>query len=69
MTIYKNGEPICTSEMLYGRTPGFKEGPDSHHPEIQHISDAGACRNFGTIEPGDVLHAEANYDADTYPLM
>jgi len=34
-----------------------------------HISDPGACTDFGTIKTGDRLTAEAWYDADKYGLM
>jgi hypothetical protein len=34
-----------------------------------HISDPGACTDFGTVKTGDRLTAEAWYDADKYGLM
>jgi len=69
MTIYKNNVPVCTSEMLYDRTPYFRSPASGHHGQFAHISDSGACKNFAEIVPGDVLHAVAHYDADKYPMM
>jgi len=34
-----------------------------------HISDPGACTNFGTIKSGDTISSEAWYDAIAHPLM
>jgi len=34
-----------------------------------HISDPGACTDFGTVKMGDRIYAEAWYDANAHPLM
>lgn len=36
---------------------------------MDHISDPGACVNFGTVAPGGRMFAQANYDANAHPLM
>jgi hypothetical protein len=35
----------------------------------EHISDPGACVDFGTVSKGDRMYAEAWYDANKHPLM
>ncbi|KAI5856333.1 hypothetical protein BZA05DRAFT_433949 [Tricharina praecox] len=72
-TVFLNGEVVCVSEMLYGRTPGFV-APGMQHdghraPGFQHISDAGACKNFGEVKVGDNLVAVSYYDTNKYPSM
>jgi hypothetical protein len=44
-------------------------GPHGGHDGAQHISDPGACTDFGTVSMGDRLTAEAWYDANQHPLM
>jgi len=39
------------------------------HGGMAHISDPGACTNFGEVKRGDRMTAEAWYDAVKYPLM
>jgi len=41
----------------------------SHGGNGAHISDPGACTNFGTVTKGQQMYSEAWYDAVTYPLM
>jgi hypothetical protein len=41
----------------------------SHGGGVDHISDPGACTNFGTVTKGQKLYAEAWYDAIAHPLM
>ncbi|PGG95888.1 hypothetical protein AJ79_09825 [Helicocarpus griseus UAMH5409] len=81
-TIWLNGEPICTSRQVYGRTPEFiapphgghggDEGDDGGHEHGAEgkpsISDAETCVDFGDVKVGDELVVSAYYDTDKYPL-
>jgi len=66
-----NGKVVCTSKMLYARKPEFISAPGAggadHHAAALHISDAGACRDFGDIKVGDELKVISYYDMDKYP--
>ena len=72
--IYKNGEPICTSVQVYGHKPEFIAGghgdghDDGHGEGVPHISGAGVCIDFGTVEVGDELVIVANYNTTAHPL-
>jgi hypothetical protein len=56
--------------MHYNARPGYQRtigggesGGSSHsHGKIQHISDPGACVDFGTLKSGDKLSAEVSRD-------
>lgn len=50
----------------HGRRDG---GPHAGMDGMEHISDPGACTDFGTVKSGDRLSAVAYYDANKYPLM
>lgn len=78
VTLYKNNQPVCKSEMLYARKPGYisviesKEGHEGHGAEpmvMKHISDASGCRNFGEIRKGDELYAVSVYNATLHPQV
>jgi hypothetical protein len=75
--ILKNGEPICTSVQIYGGKPGFTTPGGEHdhgHGDgdgdgtVAHISGAGVCTDFGTVEVGDELVVVANYNTTAHPL-
>jgi len=44
-------------------------GPHNGMDGMEHISDPGACTDFGTVRAGDRLTATANYDATKHKLM
>ncbi|KAL1955726.1 hypothetical protein VTO42DRAFT_8124 [Malbranchea cinnamomea] len=82
-TIWKNGEPVCVSRQIYGRTPDFIAPPHDHgggdgdgDHDHDHgngegkpsISDAEMCVDFGEVKVGDELLVSAYYDTDKYPL-
>jgi len=46
-----------------------RDGHGGHGGGMDHISDPGACTNFGSVSVGDRLTAEAWYDANAHPLM
>lgn len=82
MALYVSSKLVCKSVMHYNARPGYNpaggmEGMSHGHQKRQHghgggmmhISDPGACTNFGTIRTGEVLTAEAWYDAAKYGLM
>jgi len=50
-----------------------RDGPGGHahggNDGMEHISDPGACTDFGDVKKGDRLTAEAWYDANAHPLM
>jgi hypothetical protein len=46
-----------------------KRQAHSHGGPGMHISDPGACTDFGSVKSGDRLTATALYDANKYPLM
>jgi len=37
--------------------------------KMEHISDPGACTDFGSVTKGSVLTSKAYYDAELHPLM
>jgi hypothetical protein len=85
MRLFVNSKLVCKSIMHYnsraGYTPGGgmagmshgrlakRDGPHGHGGAGEHISDPGACTDFGTVSPGDRITAEAWYDATKHPLM
>lgn len=61
LTIFKNNQPWCVSQMIYGRRaevvePKSGNGGHAGH-NMPHISDAGTCRDFGDVKVGDELYA------------
>jgi hypothetical protein len=48
-----------------------RDGPHGggHGGGMEHISDPGACTDFGTVARGDRMTSEAWYDANQHPLM
>lgn len=64
-TIFVNDKEVCASEMLYDRRELWRE-PEYTGLIQPHISDAGVCKTFGRIEPGDKVHIEVHYDG-SYP--
>jgi hypothetical protein len=80
MRLYVNSKMVCKSVMHYNAregylTSGHKNKRQAGHgghgggAGAMHISDPGACTDFGTVNMGDRLTAEAWYDADKYGLM
>jgi len=83
MRLFVSGQLVCKSIMHYNARPGYippgGAAKGEHHKRqshgghggasAMHISDPGACTDFGTIKSGDRLTAEAWYDADKYGLM
>jgi hypothetical protein len=77
MKLFVNSKLVCKSVMHYNARPGYVPGGGMkvkrQHGHggggAMHISDPGACTSFGTVNKGDVLTAEAWYDAAKYGLM
>jgi len=78
MRLYVSGKMVCKSVMHYNARAGYgggghklrKRQHGGHGNDGQmHISDPGACTDFGEVAKGDRLTAEAWYDADKYGLM
>jgi hypothetical protein len=72
----KSGQMVCKSVMHYGGRAGYggtagHSRRDGHggHGGGEHISDPGACTDFGTVSKGQYLRGVANYNADTHQLM
>lgn len=61
LIVYRNGEPICNSPVMYGRKEATREPAGSAHGGMLHISDAHVCRDFGEIKAGDELKVIAYY--------
>jgi hypothetical protein len=55
--------------MSHGHSKAVDIAGSQSHGGSDHISDPGACTNFGTINKGDRLSSEAWYDANAHPLM
>jgi hypothetical protein len=55
--------------MSHGASKAVDIAGSQSHGGSDHISDPGACTNFGTINKGDKLSSEAWYDANAHPLM
>ncbi|KAF2231815.1 hypothetical protein EV356DRAFT_578880 [Viridothelium virens] len=80
VTVYVNGNPVCVSQQLYGRKPGYNSTMDMDSSTMSasgsaldsmartHISDAGSCANFGEVNVGDELMIEAHYNTNLHPL-
>jgi len=64
------GVAPSTSKRISGRSA---EPQHSHEGQSAfggaHISDPGACVNFGKIKAGDVMTSEAFYDMTIHPTM
>jgi len=69
---------VCKSVMHYGVRAGYagsklrKLAKRQHAHGAgpgKHISDPGACTDFGTVRTGDRLSATAYYDANQHGLM
>jgi len=74
MRLFVGSKMVCKSVMHYnsreGYNPGHKNRKRQHGGHgVMHISDPGACTDFGEVKTGDRLTAEAWYDADKYGLM
>jgi hypothetical protein len=83
MSLYVGGKLVCKSIMHYNAREGYIPGAGSpmaghghrrrdggpHKDGMEHISDPGACTDFGSVRTGDRLTATANYDAKKHPLM
>lgn len=106
-TVYVNGKPVCVSQQIYGRKPGYNSTMDMtastaasgssssgfgggllgmlsalgglggtsglEKRQMQmgpttHISDAGACVDFGEVAVGDELTQSAHYNTNLHPL-
>jgi len=85
MSLKVGNSVVCKSVMHYNARPGYTpdkaaSGGHGHsrrdggphaggNDGMAHISDPGACTDFGTVKSGDRLSAVAYYDANKYPLM
>jgi len=83
MNLFVSGKMVCKSVMHYNARAGYVPGGGAAKgPKLRkrqhaghgndgamHISDPGACTDFGEVAKGDRLTAEAWYDADKYGLM
>jgi len=84
MDLKVSGRVVCKSVMHYGVRAGYagasgKMAGMSHKLAKRqhahgsgpgkHISDPGACTDFGTVRTGDRLTATAYYDANQHGLM
>jgi hypothetical protein len=65
MKLYVNSKMVCKSVMHYNAREGYKphrrltkrQGGHGGHG-VMHISDPGACTDFGSVNIGDRLTAE-----------
>jgi len=78
MQLFVSGKMVCKSVMHYNARTGYNPGGHKLRKRqhgghgndgAMHISDPGACTDFGEVKAGDRLTAEAWYDADKYGLM
>jgi len=74
MNLKVGGKLVCTSVMHYNARPGYQRKQKRQHnhgagSKMDHISDPGACIDFGTVKSGEKLSAEAVYDGSKHPLM
>src|ERR1700759_1733439 len=80
MNLYINGKVVCNSTMFYnkGSTSDMSGGnitgigEHSHGATTfggDHISNPGACTDFGTIKKGDVMTTDAIYDLKEHTIM
>jgi hypothetical protein len=78
MRLIKGSTVLCKSVMHYNLRPGYtppggahkkRDGHGGHGGGMEHISDPGACTDFGEVANGDKLFSEAWYDANAHPLM
>jgi len=71
------GDAKSTGKAASGAMAGMshghsrRDGPGGHGgmDGMEHISDPGACTDFGTVKIGDRMTAEAWYDANKHGLM
>jgi hypothetical protein len=80
MNLYVGGNLTCKSVMHYNARPGYTLGGGGHKVKRQHahggaeasakhISDPGACTDFGPVKSGEKLSGEAVYDGSKFALM
>lgn len=85
MRLFVSGKLVCKSIMHYNLRPGYtppagsmagmshghsrRDGHGGHGGGMEHISDPGACTDFGSVAKGALLTSEAWYDANKHPLM
>lgn len=63
MNLYINGNVVCNSIMFYNKDSTTETfGSD-------HISNPGACTDFGTIKKGDIMITDALYDLKKHRAM
>jgi hypothetical protein len=74
MDLKVSGRVVCKSVMHYGVRAGYsgqkvkRQHAHGSGPG-KHISDPGACTDFGSVRTGDRLTATAYYDANQHGLM
>jgi hypothetical protein len=79
MKLYVNSKMVCKSVMHYNAREGYnphrrltrRQGGHGGHgggDKAMHISDPGACTDFGTVNMGDRLTAEV-FSIMTFNLM
>jgi hypothetical protein len=68
---YGAGGAAASGGAMAGMSHGHsrRDGHGGHGGGMDHISDPGACTDFGTLAKGDRLTSEAWYDANQHPLM
>jgi hypothetical protein len=62
--------PGGAAKPMAGHAHGRRDGgPHAGMDGMEHISDPGACTDFGSVKMGDRLSAVAYYDAQKHKLM
>jgi len=78
MNLYVSGKLVCMSKMHYNAREGYTKGRHEKRQGhahggsengVDHISDPGACIDFGTVSAGERMTGEAVYDGSKYDLM
>jgi hypothetical protein len=81
MQLFVNGKMVCKSVMHYNSREGYgavRDGSENqsmagmqhgHSDSGLHISDPGACTDFGTVNKGDRLNAEVWFLSFTPPMI
>jgi len=72
MDLKVNSRVVCKSVMHYGGRNGYRGKLRKRQHNMgggTHISDPGACTDFGTVRNGERLSATAHYDANRHGLM
>jgi hypothetical protein len=77
MDLLVNNKVVCNSQMFYGKREGYtahtRRSPQSSQPAGgfggAHISDPGACTDFGTVSKGDNVSSHAYYDMSKHAAM